>query len=45
MRPTRGRWGDSRRCLEEEGVVAAVLGFGDGRRGLGTDRTCVLTNS
>ena len=40
-----GRWEGSRCGLEEEGLVPAVLGFGDGRRGLGTDRTWVLTNS
>ena len=39
------RWEGSRCGLEEEGVVAAVLGFGDGHHGLGTDRNCVLTNS
>ena len=35
----------SRHCLEEEGVIVMVLGFGDGRHGLETDRTYVLTNT
>ena len=38
-------WWGSRSGLEEEGVVAAVFGFGDGRLGLWTERTCVPTNS
>ena len=40
-----GHWGGNHRGLKEVTVVAVILGFEGGRRGLGADRTCVLTNS
>ena len=38
-----GCCGGSQRGLEEVGMIAKVLGVGGGRRGLVTDRACVLT--